>query len=184
MSEVSVTARPSRLATRAAALRAAFDRSFAEPAQLEMTSMEDLLAVRAGDEVVAIRLSEIAGLYVGKKVTRVSGGDPALLGIAGFRGMIQPVYSIATLLGRPTVVAPRWLVIAAAAPVALAFDGFERHMRVAAETIRPRDVSAEDRPYARGFVPIQQFVRPILHLPSLLDEIRSQRPAVAPGEDQ
>lgn len=184
MTGVPVADSPSRATTQAAALRAAFDRSFVEPAQLEMTSMEDLLAVRAGDEVVAIRLSEIAGLYVDKKVTRVPGGDPALLGIAGFRGMIQPVYCIATLLGCPTVTAPRWLVIAAAAPVALAFDGFERQMRVAAEAIRPRDVSADDRPYARGFVPVQQFVRPILHLPSLLDEIRSQRPAVAPGEDQ
>lgn len=184
MNEVPVNDRPSRLATRAAALRAAFDCSFAEPAQLEMTSMEDLLAVRVGEEVFALRLCEIAGLYVGKKVTQVPGGDPALLGIAGFRGMILPVYRIATLLGRPTTVAPRWLVIAAAAPVALAFDGFERHVRVAAETILPRDVSVEDRPYARGFVPVQQFVRPILHLPSLLDEIRSQRPAVAPEEDQ
>jgi chemotaxis signal transduction protein len=184
MSEVSVTVGLSRLATRAAALRAAFDRSFAEPAQLEMTPMEDLLAVRVGDDVVAIRLSEIAGLYVGKKVTRVPGGDPALLGIAGFRGTIHPVYCIATLLGRPAAASPRWLVIAAAAPMALAFDGFERHLRVATETIRPRDVNAKDQPYARDFVLVQQFVRPILHLPSILDEIRTQRPVVASGKDQ
>jgi chemotaxis signal transduction protein len=183
MSEVPATVGLSRLATRAAALRAAFDRSFAEPAQLEMTPMADLLAVRVGDDIVAIRLSEIAGLHVGKKVTRVPGGDPALLGIAGFRGTIQPVYCIATLLGRPAAVSPRWLVIAAAAPLALAFDGFERHLRVAVETIRSRDVNAKDQPYARTFVPIQEFVRPILHLPSILDEIRTQRPAVAPAKD-
>lgn len=184
MSEVPVAVGLSRLVTRAAALRAGFDRSFAEPAQLAMTSMEDLLAIRVGDDVVAIRLSEVAGLYVGKKVTRMPGGDPALLGIAGFRGTIQPVYCIATLIGRPAVAFPRWLVTAATAPIALAFEGFEHHMRVAAETIRPRDVDAKDHPYARSFVSIQQFVRPILHLPSILDGIRTQQPAVAPGEDQ
>lgn len=183
MSEAPMTVGLSRLATRAAALRVGFDRSFAEPAQLEMAAMEDLLAARVGDDVFAIRLSEIEGLYVGKKVTRVPGGDPALLGIAGFRGMIRPVYCIATLLGRSAEATSRWLVMAAAAPIALAFDGFERHLRVASETIRPRDVNAKDHPYARDFVPVQQFVRPILHLPSILDEIRTQRPAVASAED-
>ena len=183
MSEISVTDDRLRLATRAATLRAGFDRSFAEPAQLDMTATEDLLAVRVGDDVFAIRLSEIAGLYVGKKMTRVPGGDPALLGIAGFRGTIQPVYSLATLLGRPAEASPRWLVIAAAAPIAFAFGAFDRHLRVASATIRPRDVNAKDQPYARDFVPVQQFVRPILHLPSILDAIRTQRPAIAPGKN-
>lgn len=183
MSEVPVTDDRSRLATRAAALRSRFDLSFAEPAQLDMTPMVDLLAVRVGDDVFAIRLSEIAGLYVGKKVTRVPGGDPALLGIAGFRGTIHPVYGFATLLGHPAEVSPRWLVIAAAAPVALAFDGFERHLSVASETIRPCDANAKDQPYARDFVRIQQFVRPVLHLPSIFDAIRTQRQAFSPSED-
>jgi chemotaxis signal transduction protein len=181
MSEVSMTDEP---LSRATALRAAFDRSFAEPSRLDMTPMEDLLAVRVGDDVFAIRLSEIAGLYADKKVTRVPGGDPALLGIAGFRGMIQPVYGLTTLLGRPAEAAPRWMVIAAAAPIALAFDGFDGHVRVASETIRPSDPSTKEMPYARDFAPVQQFVRPILHLPSILDAIGAQRQAVAPGKDQ
>jgi chemotaxis signal transduction protein len=183
MSDIPMTVGPSRLVTRAAALHAAFDRSFAEPHQLEMTRMVDLLAVRVGDDVVAIRLSEIAGLYVGKKLTRVPGGDTALLGLTSFRGTIQPVYCIATLLGRTAAASPRWLAMAAGAPIALAFDGLERHWRVAADTIRPRDMNATDQPYARDFVPVQQRVRPILHLSSILDEIRAQRPTVVPRED-
>lgn len=184
MSEIAVTDGLPRAAARAAVLRAAFDRSFAEPSRLDMNLMEDLLMVRAGDDVFAIRLSDIAGLYADKKITRVPGGDPALLGIAGFRGTIQPVYGLATLLGRPAEAAPRWLVIAAAAPIALAFDGFDGHLRVASETIRPTDASAKELPFARDFVPVQQFVRPILHLPSILDAIRTQRQAVAPGENR
>ena len=172
------------LSPRAAALRAAFDRSFAEPPRLDLTPMEDLLAVRIGDDVFAIRLSEIAGLYAGKKITRVPGGDPALLGIAGFRGAIQPVYGLTILLGRQAEAVPRWLAIAAAAPVALAFDGFDGHVRVASETIRPRDAGAKDQPYARHFAPVRDFIRPILHLPSILDAIGVQRRAVVPGKDQ
>jgi chemotaxis signal transduction protein len=182
MSEVPVMDDRSRLTTRAAALRSRFDLAFAEPAQLDITPMVDLLAVRVGVDVFGIRLCEIAGLYVGKKVTRVPGGDAALIGIAGFRGTIHPVYGFATLLGRPAEVTPRWLVIAAAAPVALAFDGFERHVRVASDTIRPRDVNAKDHLYARDFAPVLQVVRPILHLPSILDAIKAQRPAIVPGK--
>ncbi|HEY4174152.1 MAG TPA: chemotaxis protein CheW [Rhodopila sp.] len=169
--------------SRVSALRAAFDRSFAEPPRLDLTAMEDLLMVRVGDDVFAIRLSEIMGLYADKKITRVPGGDPALLGIAGFRGAVQPVYGLTILLGRQAEAEPRWLVIAAAAPVALAFDGFDGHVRVASETVRPREAGAKDQPYVRDFVPVQQFVRPILHLPSIADAIGARRAAVAPGKD-
>jgi purine-binding chemotaxis protein CheW len=182
MSEAAATDDLSRLASRARVLRAGFDRSFAEPARIDATVEESLLAVRVGDEVFAIRLAEIAGLHAGKKVTRVPGADPALLGIAGFRGAIRPVYSLAALLGLPARPSPRWLVITAAAPVALAFDVFEQHLRVAPDAIRPRDASAKDQPYVRDFLCGQQLVRPILHLPSILDAIRMQRQAAAPGE--
>ena len=171
------------LLSRVSALRAAFDRSFAEPPRLDLTAMEDLLMVRVGDDVFAVRLSEIMGLYADKKITRVPGGDPALLGIAGFRGAIQPVYGLTILLGGRAEAAPRWLVIAAAAPVALAFDAFDGHVRVASETVRPREAGAKDQPYVRDFVPVQQFVRPILHLPSIVEAIGARRAAVAPGKD-
>ena len=184
MSDVTVTDNLSRLAGRAKALRDGFDRSFAEPARFDMTPMQDLLSIRVGDDIFAIRLSEIAGLHADKKITWLPGGDPALLGLAGFRGTMYPVYSLATLLGRPAEASPRWLVIAAAVPAALAFDGFERHLHVASAAIRPSDASIKDQPFARDFVPVQQFVRPILHLPSILDAIGARQAAVTPGENQ
>jgi chemotaxis signal transduction protein len=184
MNEAPVTHDPRRLAARAEALRAGFDHSFAEPAKMDATVKEDFLAVRVGEDVFAIRLAEISGLHAGKKLTRVPGADPALLGIAGFRGAIQPVYSLAALLGLPAMAAPRWLVMSAAAPVALAFDTFEHHLRVAPDAIRPRDANAKDQPYIRDFVCEQQMVRPILHLPSILDAIRMRTPAAAPGEER
>jgi chemotaxis signal transduction protein len=184
MSDVSVVDNLSRLTRRAKTLHDSFDRAFAEPARLDITPMQDLLAIRIGEDVFAIRLSEIAGLYASKKITRLPGGDPALLGLAGFRGTMHPVYSLATLLGRSAEASPRWLVIAAAVPLALAFDGFERHLRVALATIRPSDASMKDQPFARDFVPVQQFVRPILHLPSILDVIGARQAAATPGENR
>jgi purine-binding chemotaxis protein CheW len=183
-SEAFVTNDLFRLAAQVAALRDGFHQSFAEAAEIDTAEQESLLAIRVGDDVFAIRLPEVSGLHVSKTVTRVPGATPALAGIAGFRGTILPVYSLAILLGLPAIATPRWLVIAAAAPVALAFDTFEYHMRVAPNAIRPRDVSATDQPYVRDFVPTQQFVRPILHLPAILDAIRTQSLAMAPGKER
>lgn len=169
----------SRMAARAVALRDAFDRSFADPAQPDTALKEDFVAIRVGNEALAIRLSEIAGLHVDKRLTRVPGGDSALLGIAGFRGAILPVYSLATLLGQGPAAPPRWLVIAAAASIALGFDAFDYHLRVVAESVHPREASAPDQPFVRDFVPARELVRPILHLPSILEAIRMRRPAAA-----
>ena len=103
-----------RLTGRAAELRSAFDGGFAEPIVLDATVKADLLAIRVGAEACALRLNEISGLLVDKKITRVPGGAPALLGIAGFRGAIMPVFNLQSLLGRSTAATPRWLVIAPA----------------------------------------------------------------------
>ena len=86
---------------RVAALRAGFDRGFAEPARPDLIVREGLLAIRVGQQAWAIRLSEIAGLFVDKRITPVPGGHAALLGIAGFRGAILPVYDLAIVLGHP-----------------------------------------------------------------------------------
>jgi chemotaxis signal transduction protein len=184
VSEFPVIDGLSLMVPRAVTLRNAFDRSFADLPPFDLTLKEDLVAIRIGGDAFAIRLSEITGLYANKKVTRVPGGDPALLGIAVFRSAILAVYSIASLLGHAAKASPRWLVIAAAAPIALAFDAFEHHLRVPSETIRPREASVESRPFVGHFVPDRPLVRPILHLPSILDAIRMPRPAVAPNKER
>ena len=73
-----------RVVTHAAELRRDFDRSFAEMPSPGKSSVEDLLAIRLGVQDYALRLSEIAGLFAGKKITPVPGGHRAQLGIVGF----------------------------------------------------------------------------------------------------
>jgi chemotaxis signal transduction protein len=163
----------SDVAGRAAELRLAFDCAFAEPVRLDTAAKEELLAIRIDTQAFAIRLSEISGLFAGKKITPVPGSHAALRGIAGFRGAIVPVYDLQILLGHASTATPRWLVIAAAASVALAFEAFEGQLRVARDAILPQPSRPEFRGYAHEIVRTRDFVAPIMHLPSLLDAIRT-----------
>lgn len=165
------------IATRAAELRLAFDRAFAAPTTLDRRSKDDLLRIRVGAQSCAIRLSEITGLHAGKKITPIPGGHNALRGIAGFRGAILPVYDLQVLLGHAGGDSPRWLVIAAAAPVAFAFEAFEGQLRVSRDAIvsrssMPRSSRLEGWNYACEFVRTDNFVGPIVHLSSILDAIK------------
>ena len=174
----------SGLGERAVELRLAFDRGFAAPLRIEAAATQDLLAIRVSAEPYAIRLSEITGLFVDRKFTRVPGGNAALLGVAGFRGALVPVYSLRTLLGHPGTHAPRWLVIAAAAPVALAFEGFEGHLRAAGDAILPRQSPAQMRGYAAEFIRTESVVRPVLHLLSVIDALgATEAPNTEPNQE-
>jgi chemotaxis signal transduction protein len=169
-----------RLADRAGELRHAFDTNFAAPAEIATPPTEDLLAIRTGSEAAAIRLSEIVGLFADKKITRVPGHVAALLGVAGFRGAIVPVYDIHILLGHPMTKTPRWLVIASGAPVAFAFEVFDGHLRTSRDAIMGQDASVQPRKYVNGVVRIQDVVRSIVDLPAVLEAIGKPRPGSAP----
>ena len=164
------------LSTRAAELRTAFDRAFAAPPRGDVEARQDLLAIRIGAEAYAVKLAEVRGLFADRKFTRVPGGDAALLGIAGFRGALVPVYSLAIVLGHAATQAPRWLVVAATAPVALAFEAFEGHVR--ADAVLPRQSPAPARGHAVEFIRSEGLVRPVLHLPSVIDALGTTQ---APG---
>ncbi len=157
-----------RISKRVAALQREFDRSFAAAPAAADSSMHDLLAIRIGSQHYALRLTEIAGLFVDKKITRVPGGDPALLGLAGFRGALIPVYGLRILFGDSGAAPSRWLVVAATAPVALAFELFESHFRAAADAILPQQSPAQTRRYAPELIRKDDIVRPLLHLPALI----------------
>jgi purine-binding chemotaxis protein CheW len=168
-----MSASPSQVTERAAQLREAFDRAFAEPARLDRAAEQDLLAIRVGTQACALRLSDISGVFADRKITRVAGSSATLLGIAGFRGVIVPVYSLPALLDQTGSATLRWLVMAAAAPVALAFDAFEGRLRVAPDAILPQLSRAQMANFAREFVRTSTAVRPIIHLPSVLAALKT-----------
>ncbi len=179
-----MTDAPAHWARRADELRRAFDQAFAVPPPLDRPAEHDLLGIHLATHPYALRLSEVAGLVADKAVTPVPSDHPALLGIAGFRGAILPVYGLPALLGHPAGAACRWLAIAAAAPLAFAFEGFDGHLRITREDLLPQDGAASGRPSIRESARVRGVIRPIIHLPSLLDAIRQQAQTAAATKER
>jgi purine-binding chemotaxis protein CheW len=162
-----------KLEERAVDLRRAFDRSFAEPVRRLDVHTENLLAIRLGDDPYALRLSEITGLFADKRVSAMPSGVRALLGIAGFRGAILPVYDLRILLGYAPSSVARWLVVAAKRPVAFAFDALDGHLRLARDAIA---TDAQAHHEHVGEIACLPEPRPIVRLASVLEAVeRSTR---------
>ena len=159
----------------AADLRREFDLGFAAPPAAEPAQHERFLAVRIGGDPYVIRLAEIGGIYAGRHIAPMPSTLPALLGVAGFRGQIAPVYDLAALLGYPARAGPRWLVLTRSSDaVALGFDAFDAQWVVPAQDVVATSASASARPHVRDAVRANGELRPVAHLASVLDEIRKQ----------
>jgi len=171
-----------QIGDRAAELRRDFDRSFAEPPRAQRPLSVDLLAIRLGGDPFAVRLSAVSGVFASKKLTPLPGASPDLLGIAGFRGSVVPVYDLRMLLGYPATDRPRWLVVAAAQPVALAFEALDGYLRLPLDRIarpeRPQSLRAHVHELARVTDPRTlaqaSAPRPLVDLDSIVAAIRQR----------
>jgi purine-binding chemotaxis protein CheW len=162
-----------KISRQAGAQKKAFDTGFAQPLRHAQTDGSDLLAVRLAGEAWAIPLAAIAGLHSGKKITPLPGGAPGLLGLAGFRGVLVPVYDLAARIGLAPAQTPRWLVLAKERRIALAFAELDGHRRAQAEDFLAAPSGGS--PFAGGFVRIGSDKRPVLHLPAVLDTIPKRK---------
>jgi chemotaxis signal transduction protein len=122
----------SRELDKAAALRRAFDESFARPPPARADDYERLLSLRIGAEGYAFRLGEVSGFVVARKTVPLASTVAGALGLAGIRGVLVPVYSLAALLGHGVDdEAARWFVLCGAPdPIALAFAEFDGYLEV------------------------------------------------------
>jgi len=156
-----------RASATAAALRNAFDRSFAEAPILDETPYEDVLAITIAGQPYALRLSEVGALHRDRKIVPVPSREPTLLGIAAFRGTLAPVYDFAALLGCPAGSSIRCLILARGpAPVGLAFEALEGQRRVKRDGI---SFPAHDGTgHVHGTVRIASSVRPLIHVASVV----------------
>jgi purine-binding chemotaxis protein CheW len=158
-------------ADRVSELRADFDAAFAQPARPERNEWVDLLAIRVGDVPYAVRVADLAGIYVDKAITAVPGSPAAVRGLAGFRGAVVVVYDLAVLLGGAGGAAGRWIAAAAADnQVAFAFTQFDGHVRVDSDAFALGADDA-DGSRARETVHVSGVVRPIIRVSTLLDTI-------------
>jgi chemotaxis signal transduction protein len=146
-------------------LRNSFNEAFARPREHDVAVRESFLAIRVAEHPYLLRLSTIASLHVRRQTVAVPSSLPELLGIAGFRGIVAPVYDLRILLGHQGTAQLPWLVLVRAPELlGLAFDQFERHVGVSAEDIAG-DGFAESIRLENG------EVRPVIHVASVVEAL-------------
>lgn len=169
---------------RALQLRRAFDHSFAEAPAGASAPTEAFLAIAAGNDSYALRLADISGLYVDKKVTHLPSNASDLLGLSSFRGALVPVYDLRILLGYPAGPPPRWLVlIAPETPIGLAFDQFDGHLRLPRDAIAHEGGKQDGRQHIAESLRTNGQVRSIVSVASIIESIKKRaQSGVTQGE--
>ena len=173
-------------AARAAALRRAFDRGFAEPPRASNEEREALLTLRVSGDAYAVKLADITGLVADRKI--VSLPSPALefLGVAGLRGSTVPVWSLGALLGYGTTdEAPRWLILVGddgnRQALGLAFEQFDGHVSVLRAALSESPAGAQNaagRSYLEQSVRVGDAHRGVLGISSITEAIRERTQAM------
>ncbi|MEV6348752.1 chemotaxis protein CheW [Actinoplanes sp. NPDC051851] len=156
------------VASKVERLRAEFDNSFAVPARTLDSEVVELLAIGAGGRAYALRLSQASGVHPDRRIVPLPTSVRGLLGLAGFAGVVVPVYDLAALLGHPLPERPRWLVMAAGTPpLALAFHELDHHVRVRAADVVDSAAGPEgQRGCLHGMVRLPDGNRPIIDVPA------------------
>jgi purine-binding chemotaxis protein CheW len=151
------------MTTRAAALRAEFDRGFADPPPPPRPAPALCLAITVADRPYAVALEEVRGLFADRPVSPLPSHVPGCLGLAQLAGEIVPVHGLRSLLGHPAGGMPRWLLRTGA--VALGFDRLEGCLQFEKGELA-----------SGGEGPIAGLLagRPLLNLAALTDEIAKQ----------
>jgi chemotaxis signal transduction protein len=151
-------------------LRQAFDSSFAFPPPSTEDDLVDLLAVTADAGALAVPLTDMAGLTTDRTITPLPGSPPTMLGVAGLRGHLIPVYDLARVLGKGQAKESRWIVLAAGSPAfAVAVDRVDGHLRV------PREAIAEPTgETTHAVVHTRDGPRPVVDLATVREMITEQ----------
>lgn len=148
-------------------LRREFDEGFAQPARIGGIATQDLLAIRVGGDSYAVRLGQVVGLVPKQKIVALPSPIPELLGVAGLRGGVVPIYSLGALLGyRASAEIQPWTILIGPELVGLAFEKFEGHLRVS-----PADLATEhgggSRPHVAEVARMTHRTFGIIDLPSV-----------------
>ncbi len=155
--------------TRDRELRRAFDASFAAPEPQPAAARERLLAVRVGDQVVALPWAALAGIHRLGAPAPVPGRGAGLLGIAAVGGVPLPVFDLAALLGREVAgAAPAWVAQVQGAPVGLAFAALLRQVEVPAAA---REGAAAAAGWLRTVVAEDGAAWPVVEVERLVEHL-------------
>lgn len=154
-------------------LRQSFDQTFEREPHRADERFVDILAIRVAGARYALRLSQLSGLHVDRRIVPLASPILELLGMAGFRGNIVPVYSLPMLLGYSAVESSRWLALFGKDEmVGLAFDSFDGHLRIPEERVAGGQAVECTSRHVHEVTEIEGTIRPIIDLISLYEGIK------------
>ncbi len=161
------------LGRRVEALRRDFDRIFSQPSTLVTVETEDLLAIGVAGDAYALKVGELAGLVSGRKVVALPNRTAHLLGVAGVRGAVVPVYALSGLLGYgDSGGSTPWLAqCGRQEPVALAFEQLEGFFRVPRADLHA--AGGEARHHVAESVRVGNVTRRVIDTRSILAAIQA-----------
>lgn len=148
-------------------MRAAFDRGFAEPPPGEAEPSAKHLGIRVAGRPYAVALTEIGAVFADRKIAPLPSSASELLGVAGLRGDIVPVFSLAAMLGLGGE-AGRWLVLAAGGRAGFAFDALDGQLDIPLSAIAP---TAGSSGFILSNAVIAGEARPIVSIPALMEHL-------------
>lgn len=165
----------------AEALRRTFDAAFAAPVVASERTIA-LLSIRVGQEPLALRVADVSSIRLAGEIVPLPGAPAEILGLAGIRGRVLPVYDLGALLGRGAGTGARWLAITGAPSVALAFAAFEGQLLAPEASVVP--AAGSDR-MVRAVATISGAARAVIDLDAVHAEIvRRAGAARAPGQER
>jgi chemotaxis signal transduction protein len=172
--------------SKAAEFRQAFDLSFALPPPQAAHEVEDLLTIRVAGDPYAIRLRDIAGMVAGRRVVPVPAVTLDLLGLAGIRGGVVPVFGLASILGYGQAPgSPRWMILCGAEePIALAFSDFEGYLRLPKSSLHADENLRATRQCVNQVASTDAGVRAVISIPLVVATIRNRIGHNRPAKEQ
>lgn len=154
------------------ALRRAFDEAFAAPVVHQAADLATLIAIRVAGQPFALRATEIAALAKSRRILPVPSRVPQLLGLAGIRGVLVPVYDLAAILGLPRANEPQWFVLTERdAQLALAVEEIERLVEIR-KTDLVADPPSSSGGHVRQLARIGEETRAVIDIPAVVETIR------------
>jgi purine-binding chemotaxis protein CheW len=163
-------------------MRRTFDQTFAAPAVLEAGTLQRLLAIQVGGTPFFLQSEQIAGLCRAKPIVPLPSRIPEMLGIAGIRGTLVPVFNLAAFLGLESHAArANWLaLVKVETTIAFAFDEFEAQLEIAAEAIY-REHDAVRLQQTRWLARTERGVRSLVDMPPIVELIQTRAGLAGPA---
>lgn len=163
------------LDARVVELRRAFDQTFAaRPAEASRGHV-DLLALRVGGDPYVVFLRDVSGILRAPRIASVPGAPADVIGVAGVRGSVVPVFALASLLGQTVQEPPRWLLTCDIdEPLAFAVAAIDGYLQLPDSRLHTPADHAEERPHVSQVAETDAGIRPVINIAHIVAGIRAR----------